>query len=102
MRQIRQAHDNPLAPLHEARATEVATGYPHTARSKRSHPWHASYSVLAVLTSMLILNGYENKGPAEQAGTPFDQAAPKPKEDTETENAARANKKAGMPRPFAI
>jgi len=95
MRQIRQAHDNPLAPLHEARATEMATGYSHTARSKRSHPWHASYSVLAVLTSMLILNGYENTGPAEQA-------APKPKEDTETENAAQANKKAGMPRPFAI
>ena len=36
------------------------------ARSKRTHPWHASYSVLALMTSLLILNGC-NKNPAEQA-----------------------------------
>ncbi len=42
--------------------------------SKRTHPWHASYSVLALLTSLLILNGCDNKGPAEQAGEQVDQA----------------------------
>lgn len=37
------------------------------ARSKRTHPWHASYGVLALTTSLLILSGCYNKGPAEQA-----------------------------------
>lgn len=44
-------------------------------RSKRTHPWHASYSVLAVLTSLLILNGCDNTGTAERAGEQVDQAA---------------------------
>jgi hypothetical protein len=49
--------------------------------SKRSHPWHASYGVLALLTSLLVLNGCDNKGPAEQAGEQVDQAAKKMKEE---------------------
>lgn len=36
------------------------------ARSKRSHSWQASYAVLAVLTSLLILNGCNNKAAAER------------------------------------
>jgi len=36
-------------------------------KSKRTHAWHASYSVLALLTSLLAMNGCNNKGPAEQA-----------------------------------
>jgi len=35
------------------------------AKSKRTHSWHASYDVLALMTSLLILNGCENKGPAK-------------------------------------
>jgi hypothetical protein len=35
-------------------------------RSKRSHSWQASYAVLAVLTSLLILNGCNNKASAER------------------------------------
>ncbi|MDP1645703.1 MAG: hypothetical protein Q8L71_09415 [Thiobacillus sp.] len=42
------------------------------AKSKRTHSWHASYDVLALLTSLLILNGCDNKGPAEQAGEQVD------------------------------
>lgn len=37
-------------------------------RSKRSHPWHASNAVLAVMTSLLILNGCDSK--ASSAGAP--------------------------------
>jgi len=38
-------------------------------RSKRTHAWHASYAVLAVMTTCLLLNGCDKKGPAEQAET---------------------------------
>ena len=46
------------------------------ARSKRSHPWHASNAVLAVMTTLLILNGCDSK--ASSAGAPYgvDQATP--------------------------
>lgn len=37
------------------------------AKSKRTHPWHASYSVLAVMTSLLILSGFSSRSPAEPA-----------------------------------
>lgn len=53
---------------------------PHTARSKRTHPWHASYSVLAVLTSLLILNGCDKQGAAEQASEQVGQSLQEPKE----------------------
>jgi hypothetical protein len=36
-------------------------------KSKRTHPWHASYSVLAVMASLLILSGFNSKTPAEPA-----------------------------------
>jgi hypothetical protein len=36
-------------------------------KSKRTHPWHASYSVLAVMTSLLILSGFNSRSPAESA-----------------------------------
>jgi hypothetical protein len=48
---------------------------PCPARSKRTHPWHASYSVLAVLTSLLILNGCDKQSSAEQASELVGQAA---------------------------
>lgn len=49
--------------------------------SKRSHPWHASYAVLALLTSLLILTGCDSKGPAEKAGEQVDQAMQDMKEE---------------------
>lgn len=51
------------------------------ARSKRTHPWHASYAVLAVLTSLLILNGCDKQGPAERAGEQVDQSVQDMKEE---------------------
>ncbi len=61
----------------------AGTGMPHALPigTKRSHPWHASYGVLAVLTSLLILNGCDRKGPAEQAGEQVDQAVQDMKEE---------------------
>lgn len=44
------------------------------AARKRRHPWHASYAVLALLTSLLIVQGCDNKGPAERAGEDVDRA----------------------------
>lgn len=41
---------------------------------KRRHPWHASYAVLALLTSLLIVQGCDNKSPAERAGEDVDRA----------------------------
>lgn len=39
--------------------TGMATGIPE--RSKRTHAWHASYGVLALLTSLLTLDGCDRK-----------------------------------------
>jgi hypothetical protein len=50
--------------LYEWNAAGNGTVIP--ARSKRSHSWQASYAVLAVLTSLLILNGCNNKASAER------------------------------------
>lgn len=49
-------------------------------RSTRSHPWHASYGVLAVLTSLLILNGCDRQTAAEQASEQVGQVAQEPPE----------------------
>jgi hypothetical protein len=54
----------------------TSAGIPLPQRSKRSHPWHASYAVLAVLTSVLILNGCDGKSPATPASEQVGQAAP--------------------------
>lgn len=50
--------------LYEWNAAGNGTVIP--AKSKRSHSWQASYAVLAVLTSLLILNGCSNKASAER------------------------------------
>ncbi|OYY82130.1 MAG: hypothetical protein B7Y33_00420 [Hydrogenophilales bacterium 16-62-9] len=39
------------------------------------HSWRAWGAALAILTATLLLNGCENKGAAEQAGTQVDEAA---------------------------
>jgi len=62
--------------------TGMAVGRPQ--RSKRTHPWHASYAVLALLTSLLTLAGCESKRPAEQAGEQLDQAAHDMKEKADS------------------
>ena len=57
--------------LYEWSGTGIGISIP--AKSKRTHPWHASYGVLALLTSLLILNGCDNQGPAEQASEQIEQ-----------------------------
>ena len=54
----------------------AGTGMRHTlpTGAKRDHPWHASYGVLAALTTLLILNGCGSKSPTEQAGELRDSA----------------------------
>lgn len=52
----------------------VATGA-LPAGAKRTHAWHASYGVLAVLTTLLILNGCDTQTAAEQASEQVGQAA---------------------------
>lgn len=75
--------------------TAVAVALPE--RSKRTHAWHASYGVLAVLTSLLILNGCDSPRPAERRG---DKLEPLGK----ARAAAESEKKAGSirPRPDSI
>jgi outer membrane murein-binding lipoprotein Lpp len=45
------------------------------AKSKRVHAWHASCSVLAALTSVLILNGCDSNDPVDQAAQEMKQEA---------------------------
>lgn len=68
---------------------------PGQERSKRTHSWHASYAVLAVLTSLLILNGCDKQGAAEQASEQVGQAAQEPPHDTPTAPAEAAAPAAG-------
>lgn len=72
----------------------VATGA-LPADSKRTHAWHASYGVLAVLTTLLILNGCDSQTAAEQKSEQVGQAADGPTDpqvfdDTAPEAAAPA------------
>lgn len=46
----------------------AGTAHPLPKRSKRTHPWHASYAVLAALTNLLILSGCDSDVTTEQAG----------------------------------
>ncbi|MFP5404421.1 MAG: hypothetical protein ACLGG2_06990 [Gammaproteobacteria bacterium] len=60
----------------------AGTGMAHRlpADAKRDHPWHASYGILALLTTLLILNGCDRQGPAERAGAQVDEAVQEMKE----------------------
>lgn len=59
---------------------------PAPQRTKRMHSWRASGAVLAILTAALLLNGCENKGAAEQAGTQVDEAARSMNDDADPIN----------------
>ncbi|HQT01213.1 MAG: hypothetical protein B7Y26_02820 [Hydrogenophilales bacterium 16-64-46] len=43
------------------------------AETPRAARWHLPFGVLAVLTSLLVLNGCDRQGPAEAAGEKIDQ-----------------------------
>lgn len=59
-------NDGPMQLL-EWCGTPTGIARPAPTRSKRTHAWHASCSVLAVLASVLILNGCDSKDPVDQA-----------------------------------
>lgn len=60
-----------------SRATPLAPAQAAT----RSHAWHASYGVLAVLTTLLILNGCDRDTTAERSSDePIEQTAQAPSE----------------------
>lgn len=60
-------------------------------RSKRGHSWHASYGVLAVLTSLLILNGCDQQTAAEQASEQVGRVAQEPPEPLYDSTTASAD-----------
>jgi len=60
--------------LYEWSGAGTGIAFSMPAKSKRTHPWHASYAVLASLTSLLILNGCDKQGTAEQASEQVGQA----------------------------
>lgn len=72
---FRTSHDDEQMTHYEW--SGAGTGMAHTlpVGTKRDHPWHASYGILALLTTLLILNGCDRQGPAEQTGTQIDEAA---------------------------
>jgi len=61
-------------------AGTAGTGFPAPAESKRSHPWHASYGVLTVLTSLLLMYGCDRQGPAGQASESSERSVQEMKE----------------------
>lgn len=67
--------------LYEWSGTVTGIAFSLPARSKRSHPWHASTAVLGVMTSLLILNGCDSQGPAERAGEQVDRSVQEMKEE---------------------
>lgn len=66
MRKIPQYLNDEHMKLYEWSGAGTGITFSLPAKSKRTHPWHASYAVLASLTSLLILNGCISKPSAEQ------------------------------------
>lgn len=73
--------------------TDIAVSMP--AKSKRAHPWQASYAVLGVLTSLMILSGCDKQGPAEQAGEQMDRSG----QEMKTEANAQFDEPTAKPGP---
>ena len=65
--------------LYEWSGAGAGMAFAMPARSRRTHPWHASHGVLAVLTSLLILSACDSKNPVEQAS---EQVVEQMKHDT--------------------
>lgn len=81
--------------LHEWSGIGTGLDFSMPAKSKRGHPWQASYAVLGVLTGLMILSGCDKQGPAEQAGEQMDQSV----QETKTEANALFDESAAKPGP---
>ncbi len=75
MRKHTQHPDEHMALYEWCGAGTGGAGLPPPAESKRSHPWHASYGVLTVLTSLLLMYGCDEQRPAEQSGETVDRVS---------------------------
>jgi hypothetical protein len=64
--------------LYEWNGLGALTSGARPARAARRPSWQASYGVLAVLTSLLILNGCDNQRAAEEASEQVGQAVQEP------------------------
>ncbi len=80
MRKHIQHPDEHMALYEWCGAGTGGTGLPAPAEAKRSHPWHASYGVLTVLTSLLILYGCDKQAPAGQASESNERSVQEMKE----------------------
>ncbi|MHB1185968.1 hypothetical protein [Thiobacillus sp.] len=80
MRKITQHLNDEHMQLYEWSGTRTGIAFNMPAKSRRTHPWHASSAVLAVLTSLLILNGCDKESVAEQASAQAGQALRETKE----------------------
>jgi len=82
MRKMPQYLNDEHMKLYEWSGAGAGIAFSLPAKSKRTHPWHASYAVLASLTSLLILNGCISKPSAEQVALKFQQSKAPPHEAT--------------------
>jgi len=78
MRKMPQYLNDEHMKLYEWSGAGAGIAFSLPAKSKRTHPWHASYAVLASLTSLLILNGCISKPSAEQVALKFQQSKARP------------------------
>ena len=67
MRKTTQHLDDEHMRLYEWSGAGAGTICDIPAQSKRTYPWHAAYSVLALMGSLLTLSGCNTQSPAEQA-----------------------------------
>jgi hypothetical protein len=88
MRKTTQHLDDEHMLMYEWSGAGAGTICDIPAQSKRTHPWHAANSVLALMSSLLILGGCNTQSPAEQtseqavdkmkAGPLYEQATSRP------------------------
>lgn len=67
MRNSSQHLDDEHMKLYEWSGAGAGVVFSLPAKSKRTHPWHASYAVLAVMASLMTPAGHSIKIPVKQA-----------------------------------
>ena len=76
--------DGTQTPRDGVSGTRPGLGAGRASGSKRAHAGHASHAVLAVMTTLLILNGCDSPSPAERADAQIDEAVRELKDNKTT------------------
>jgi hypothetical protein len=76
MRKLPQHPDEHMALYEWCGAGTGGNGLVPPAETKRGHPWHASYGVLGLLTSLLILHGCDAREPVAKTSGKLERAGP--------------------------